>query len=167
MKFNTEVSPSTTPAPARESTAKHTVPLQGKMNDEEYRQILIDRIEKIDETKREIRALIHQTGIEARERGEFMDQRWLRRAKDKINNLTHERDDLRKVLHEVNDRIKQKRRATHGQPGLELAQEFVRVAKYHLPEDQFEKLLHESSVRLAEKETARTEMAEEKKKSAL
>jgi hypothetical protein len=79
----------------------------------DYRLVLIDLIAEIDKTKRDIKAQIHSSAITAKAERISVDQVWLRRAKDKIDHLTREREEVRKVLHTVNERIKEERRTAN------------------------------------------------------
>jgi hypothetical protein len=93
------------------------VPPQGAgQTDEAYRTALVDAIALIDKTKRDIKAQIHSAAITAKAEQCSIDQVWLRRAKDKIDHLTREREEVRHALGDVNRRIKDRRVASHGWP---------------------------------------------------
>ena len=121
-------------------------------SDEDYRLALIDQIAELDKTKRDIKAQIHSNAIRAKEERVSVDQVWLRRAKDKIDHLTREREEIRKVLHTVNERIKETRRAanrpaTESRPTIDAA--FRHVAREKLPPNLYDALLEEAHARLA------------------
>jgi len=117
------------------------VPRQGHdQTDEEYRQLLIDRIAWIDKTKRDIKAQIHQTALTAREQKASIDQGWLRRSKDKMDHLTREREEIRKALHTVNETVKQARRERSGHGPETVAQAFMRIAKLKLLPDVYDEI---------------------------
>ena len=121
--------------------------LKQGLSDEQYREELIRRIDEIDATKRDIKSQIHQRANQAKQRGRGINQAWLRRAKDKIDHLTRERADIRTELGDVNERIKELRRAHHGQAGETLAQEFMKAAKQELDPETFEAILDKAAPR--------------------
>lgn len=121
-------------------------------SDEDYRLALIEQIAELDKTKRDIKAQIHSNAIRAKEERISVDQVWLRRAKDKMDHLTREREEIRKVLHTVNERIKEARRtanrsASERRPTIDTA--FRHVAREKLPSDLYDSLLEEAHARLA------------------
>jgi len=118
-----------------------------ELSDEEYRQELIDEIDEIDATKRDIKSQIHHRANRAKQQGRGINQAWLRRAKDKIDHLTRERAEIRTELGDVNERIKELRRAHHGQAGETLAQEFMKTAKQELAPETFETILEKAALR--------------------
>jgi hypothetical protein len=125
------------------------VPVQAQGEpDEEYRQVLIDAIDLIDKTKRDIKAQIHSNAIRAKADRVSVDQVWLRRAKDKIDHLTREREEIRKALHTVNERIRDTHRAEHSQPKKDMGRIFMQVARETLPQDVYEGLLDEAAARM-------------------
>lgn len=69
---------------------------------------------------------------------------WLRRAKDKIDHLTREREEIRHALGDVNRRIKDHRVATHGRPKEPVAEAFMRLAKARLLPEVYEDLLQDA-----------------------
>ena len=71
--------------------------------------MLIQRIEQIDQLKREIKTQVHEANVRAHEEGRPRDRAWQVRAQDKDKHLTREREEIRKVLGEVNARRKQGR----------------------------------------------------------
>jgi len=76
-------------------TAHSAVPPQGAgQTDEAYRTVLVDSIALIDKTKRDIKAQIHSAAITAKAEQCSIDQVWLRRAKDKSDHLTREREEV-------------------------------------------------------------------------
>ena len=78
-----------------------------------------------------------------------MDQVWLRRAKDKIAHLTREREEVRKTLHTVNERIKDKRRNENQQKqGGNIHKVFVQVAQERLPPELYDSIIDEAAERL-------------------
>ena len=109
--------------------------------DDDYRLVLIDQIAEIDKTKRDIKRQIHSNAITAKAERISVDQVWLRRAKDKIDHLTREREEVRKALHTVNERIKDQRRAEHIEPKRDIAKVFMQVARERLPPDVYEGIL--------------------------
>jgi len=117
------------------------------LSDEEYREELIAEIDAIDATKRDIKSQIHHRANQAKQGGRGINQVWLRRAKDKIDHLTRERAEIRTELGDVNERIKELRRAHHGQAGETLAQEFMKAAKQDLDPETFEAILKKAALR--------------------
>lgn len=122
------------------------------MPDEERREMLIERIDEIDAAKRDIKSQIHHAALKSKEGGWGIDQRWLRRAKDRRDYFTEERAEVRNELHTVNERIKDKRRALQGQAGqanTSLAQEFMKAAQRYLDAEVFDEILDEASLKVA------------------
>lgn len=117
------------------------------LSDEEYREELIAEIDRIDATKRDIKSQIHHRANQAKQEGRGINQVWLRRAKDKIDHLTRERAEIRTELGDINERIKELRRAHHGQAGETLAQEFMKAAKQELDPETFEAILEKATLR--------------------
>ena len=117
------------------------------ISEEEYREELVQHIDEIDATKRDIKAQIHHRANQAKCQGRGISQVWLRRAKDKIDHLTRERADVRTELGDVNERIKERRRAHHGQADQTLAQEFMKAAKQELEPEVFEQILDKAALR--------------------
>ena len=117
------------------------------LSDEGYREELIAEIDRIDATKRDIKSQIHHRANQAKQEGRGINQVWLRRAKDKIDHLTRERAEIRTELGDVNERIKELRRAHHGQAGETLAQEFMKAAKQDLDPETFEAILKKAALR--------------------
>jgi len=117
------------------------------LSDEEYREELIAEIDQIDATKRDIKSQIHHRANQAKQEGRGINQVWLRRAKDKIDHLTRERAEIRTELGDINERIKELRRAHHGQAGETLAQEFMKAAKQELDPETFEAILEKATLR--------------------
>lgn len=121
------------------------VPPQGaRQTDEAYRAVLVDAIAFIDKTKRDIKAQVHSAAITAKAEKCGIDQVWLRRAKDKIDHLTREREDVRRALGDVNRRIKDCRIESHGRPKESIAEAFMRLAKVRLLPDVYEDLLRDA-----------------------
>jgi hypothetical protein len=119
--------------------------------DDVYRQALIDLIAEIDRTKRDIKGQIHSSAITAKAERVSVDQVWLRRAKDKIDHLTREREEIRKALHTVNERIKEGRRMANvprPRPPLTVPQAFVDVARERLPPDLYDGLMRDAVARM-------------------
>ena len=131
-------------------TPEPFLPVQSQdQSDEDYRQVLIGKIDEIDETKRDIKAQIHSNAIRAKAERVSVDQVWLRRAKDKIDHLTREREEVRKALHTVNERIKDKRRSENQQkPGGNIHKVFVQIAKERLPPELYDSIMDEAAERL-------------------
>jgi hypothetical protein len=126
-------------------TAQSAVPPQGAgQTDEAYRAVLVDAIALIDKTKRDIKAQIHSAAITAKAEQCSIDQVWLRRAKDKIDHLTREREEVRRALGDVNRRIKDRRVASHGRPKETIAEAFMRLAKARLLPEVYEDLLRDA-----------------------
>jgi hypothetical protein len=118
-------------------------------SDDDYRLVLINQIAEIDKTKRDIKGQIHSNAIRAKAERASVDQVWLRRAKDKIDHLTREREEIRKVLHTVNERIKEQRRAANKpQTKMTIQQAFMQVAKERLPLDLYDSLMNEAAERM-------------------
>ena len=118
-------------------------------SDDAYRLVLIDLIAEIDRTKRDIKGQIHSNAITAKAERVSVDQVWLRRAKDKIDHLTREREEIRKALHTVNERIRENRRAANRPTGsLTIHQAFMQVAKERLPLDLYDSLMDEAAERV-------------------
>jgi len=119
-------------------------------SDDDYRLVLIDLIAEIDKTKRDIKGQIHSNAIRAKAEKVSVNQVWLRRAKDKIDHLTREREEVRKVLHTVNERIKEQRRAANRpQPKAAMTFDaaFRQVAKERLPLDLYDELMDQAAKR--------------------
>ena len=131
---------------AVESPEMHSaVPPQGAgQTDETYRAVLVDAIAFIDKTKRDIKAQIHSAAITAKAEQCSIDQVWLRRAKDKIDHLTREREEVRHALGDVNRRIRDRRVASHGHPKETVAEAFVRLAKARLLPEVYEDLVQDA-----------------------
>ena len=121
------------------------VPPQGAgQTDEAYRIVLVDAIAIIDKTKRDIKAQIHSAAITAKAENCSIDQVWLRRAKDKIDHLTREREEVRRALGDVNRRIKDCRVASHGRPQEPVAEAFMRLAKARLLPEVYDDLMQDA-----------------------
>ena len=121
------------------------IPPQGAgQTDEAYRTVLVDAIALIDKTKRDIKAQIHSAAITAKAEQCSIDQVWLRRAKDKIDHLTREREEVRHALGDVNRRIKDRRMASHGRPRETVAEAFMRLAEARLLPEVYEDLLQDA-----------------------
>ena len=131
---------------ASESPETHSaVPPQGTgQTDEAYRAVLVDAIALIDKTKRDIKAQIHSAAITAKAEMCSIDQVWLRRAKDKIDHLTREREEVRHALGDVNRRIRDRRVASHGRPKETFAEAFMRLAKARLLPEVYEDLVQDA-----------------------
>lgn len=119
------------------------------MSDEEYREVLVQRMEEIDQNKRAIQAQIHSASNRAKESRTHIDQHWLRRAKDAMRHMTSEREEMRCLLGDLNARIKEERRKRNGLPAHNLAAEFMLVAQEHLPEEVFDAIRDQAAWRLA------------------
>jgi len=122
-------------------------------SDDDYRLVLIDLIAEIDKTKRDIKGQIHSNAITAKAERVSVDQVWLRRAKDKIDHLTRERDEVRKVLHTVNERIKENRRAANRskpKAAMTFDAAFRQVAKERLPLNLYDELADKAAERMKE-----------------
>jgi hypothetical protein len=119
-----------------------------EQTDDAYRLVLIAQIAEIDRTKRDIKAQIHSHAITAKEERLNINQVWLRRAKDKMDHLTREREEIRKALHTVNERIKESRRSAQRPKDKQtIHQVFMQVAKERLPLDLYESLMDEAGKR--------------------
>jgi len=131
---------------ASESPETHSaVPPRGAgQPDEAYRAVLVDTIALIDKTKRDIKAQIHSAAITAKAEQCSIDQVWLRRAKDKSDHLTRERDEVRRALGDVNRRIKDRRVASHGRPMETVTEAFMRLAKARLLPEVYEDLVQDA-----------------------
>ena len=105
---------------------------------------MVDAIALIDKTKRDIKAQIHSAAITAKAEQCSIDQVWLRRAKDKIDHLTREREEVRHTLGDVNRRIKDRRVAAHGRPRETVAEAFLRLAQARLLPEVYEDLLQDA-----------------------
>jgi hypothetical protein len=137
--------------PEPERATEPVIPLQPLgQSDEDYRQVLIDKIAGIDKTKRDIKAQIHSNAIRAKAEKVSVDQVWLRRAKDKMDHLTREREEIRKALHTVNEGIKDKRRAEHRPGGRRVAEAFLGVAKERLPPALYDEIMDEAAGRIVQ-----------------
>lgn len=148
MFLNRQPRPEPTNGSAPESVASVIPPQAPNQADDDYRPLLIDLIAGIDRTKRDIKAQIHSAAITAKAEKCSVDQVWLRRAKDKMDHLTREREEIRKVLHAVNERIRESRRAANRPPGkLTVHQAFMQVAKERLPPDLYDSLMDEAEER--------------------
>ncbi|HRZ13062.1 MAG TPA: hypothetical protein P5567_11485 [Kiritimatiellia bacterium] len=131
------------PAPPRpryrEDHERWTIP-EG-LPDEDLRELLIQRINEIDQTKREIKTQVHEANVRAHEEGLPRDRAWQVRAQDKDKHLTREREEVRRVLGEVNARLKQ------GRLDIAIAKAFVAVARKELPQEAFEGLMGMASAK--------------------
>ena len=105
---------------------------------------MVDAIALIDKTKRDIKAQIHSAAITAKAEQSSIDQVWLRRAKDKIDHLTREREEVRYALGDVNRRIKDCRVASYGRPRETFAEAFMRLAKVRLLPEVYEDLVQDA-----------------------
>ena len=103
--------------------------------DEDLRELLIQRINEIDQTKREIKTQVHEANVRAHEDGRPRDCAWQVRAQDKDKHLTREREEIRKVLGEVNARLKQ------GRLEIAIAKAFVAVARRELSSEVFGRVM--------------------------
>ena len=112
--------------------------------DEVYRTALVDAIALIDKTKRDIKARIHSAAITAKAEQCSIDQVWLRRAKDKIDHLTREREEVRHAFGDMNRRIKDRRVAAHGRPRETGTEAIIRLAKTRLLPEVYEDLLRDA-----------------------
>jgi hypothetical protein len=122
-------------------------------SDDDYRLVLIDLIAEIDRTKRDIKGQIHSNAITAKAERVSVDQVWLGRAKDKMDHLTREREEIRKVLHTVNERIRENRRAANTprpKVGMTFDAASRQVAKERLPLDLYDELADEAEKRMRE-----------------
>jgi hypothetical protein len=130
---------------ADSSATPSAVPPQGAgQTDEAYRAALVDAIALIDKTKRDIKAQIHSAAITAKAENCSIDQVWLRRAKDKIDHLTREREDVRHALGDVNRRIKDRHVASHGRPQETFAEAFMRLANARLLPEVYKDLVQDA-----------------------
>jgi hypothetical protein len=107
------------------------------LNDEELREFLIQRMNEVDEIKREIRLQIHSASNRAKASKAVIDQKWLRNAKGKIRHLTNERNDIRLELSKVNNRIKESNRKRNGNRIESMATAFMRTAKEMLDPEMY------------------------------
>ncbi|MBP7830719.1 MAG: hypothetical protein KA248_12465 [Kiritimatiellae bacterium] len=103
--------------------------------DEDLRELLIQRINEIDQIKREIKTQVHEANVRAHEEGRPRDRAWQVRAQDKDKHLTREREAIRKVLGEVNARLKQ------GRLEIAVAKAFVAVARKELSPEVFGRVM--------------------------
>jgi hypothetical protein len=122
-------------------------------SDDDYRLVLIDQMDEIDKTKREIKGQIHSRNIAARQSRTGVDQAWIRKAKDKIDHLTRERAEIRNDLHTVNERMKGKRKARNGQGTGTMAEEFLKAARRQLDPEVFDSILDDASLKVANKQS--------------
>ena len=150
MFFKRQPKPEPDERQVKEASPEPFLPVQSQdQSDEDYRQVLIDKIDEIDETKRDIKAQIHSNAIRAKAERVSVDQVWLRRAKDKIDHLTREREEVRKALHTVNERIKDRRRGENQQKqGGNIHKVFVQIAKERLPPELYDSIMDEAVERL-------------------
>ena len=121
------------PPKYREDHEPWTIP-EG-LPDEDLRELLIQRINEIDQTKREIKTQVHEANVRAHEEGRPRDRAWQVRAQDKDKHLTREREEIRKVLGEVNARLKQ------GRLEIAVAKAFVAAARKELSPEVFERIM--------------------------
>ena len=103
--------------------------------DEDLREMLVKRINDIDQIKREIKVQVHEANVRAHEEGRPRDRAWQVRAQDKDQHLTREREEIRKVLGEVNARLKR------GRLEIAVAKAFVAVARKELSPEVFERIM--------------------------
>lgn len=125
------------------------------LRDSELREWLKQKILELDETKRSIRDQIRQFSNEhlaPKTRSDFV---WLRKAKAKISFLVEEREELKRVLGDVNQRLKSARELLHShkRPNVRLAQIFMMLAEDKLNAELFRTLETEALSLLDEKGT--------------
>ncbi len=121
-----------------------------KMPDEVAREQIIQDIFRLDQTKREIRDQLRSASKEAKVEKRDIDQDWLHRAKRKIDMLTKERETLRSTLKEVNSRIRERRRRTHGVKDSSLASFFLAAAQELLDRETYERIEEIAALRAAQ-----------------
>lgn len=116
------------------------------MQDFELREWLKQKIVELDETKRKIRDQIRQFSSERVARKSREDFAWLRKAKAKVSFLIAEREELRGVLGDVNQRLKDTRKMINNasRPNMKLAQAFMMLAEEKLNDDIFRRLENEA-----------------------
>ena len=114
------------------------IPVPRHLSDSELREWLLDKMNEIDSIKRQIRDQLSRFSHETRNKTQH-DFIWVRKAKGKIGILTEERERLRKLLGDVNHRIKQYRitKNTRQRPSPELAQCFMMLAEELLDQDTY------------------------------
>lgn len=117
----------------REDHSPWTIP--SGLPDEDLRELLVKRINDIDQIKREIKVQVHEANVRAHEEGRPRDRAWQVRAQDKDKHLTREREEIRKVLGEVNARLKQ------GRLEIAVAKAFVAVARKELSPEVFGRVM--------------------------
>lgn len=112
------------------------------LQDFELREWLKQKILELDETKRKIRDQIRYFSNEQVSKKSREDFAWLRKAKAKISFLVAEREELRKVLSDVNQRLKETKKILNNtpRPDLKLAQAFMMLAEQKLNGEEFSKL---------------------------
>ena len=159
MFFRRRPSPEPAPEPAPEAEKERAGAREPEpflparvagQSDEDYRLALIDRIADIDRIKRDIKGQIHSNAITAKAERVSVDQVWLRRAKDKIDHLTREREEIRKTLHTVNELIRESRRAANRpreKPALTLDAAFRQAARERLPPELYDAVMAEAAAR--------------------
>ena len=155
MLFNRQPKPERDEPQIKDPAAEPFLPpvQAADQSDNDYRLVLIDLIAEIDRTKRDIKGQIHSNAIRAKAERVSVDQVWLRRAKDKMDHLTREREEIRKVLHTVNERIKDQRRAANKPKArMTIHQAFMQVAKERLPLDLYDSLIDEADERVSGQE---------------
>ena len=153
MFFKRQHAPEREERQVKDANPEPFLPVQAQNQpDEDYREALIDKIDEIDETKRDIKGQIHSNAIRAKAERVSVDQVWLRRAKDKIDHLTREREEVRKALHTVNERIKDRRRGENQRKqGGDIHGVFVQVAKERLPLELYDSIMDEAAERLRDR----------------
>ncbi len=116
------------------------------LRDTELREWLKQKIQELDETKRSIRDQIRQFSNERLARKTRSDFVWLRKAKAKISFLVEEREELRQLLGDVNQRLKTARELIHShkRPNIKLAQAFMMLAEDKLNGELFHALENEA-----------------------
>ena len=123
----------------REDHEPWTIP-QG-LPDADLRELLVKRIEQIDQIKREIKVQVHEANVRAHEEGRPRDRAWQVRAQDKDKHLTREREDIRMILGKVNARLKQ------GRLEIAIAKAFVAVARMELSPEVFGRFIEKARVK--------------------
>src|SRR5450756_2599879 len=81
--------------PAKEAPPAPLLPIHSQdLSEEEYRQVLLKRIDEIDKAKRDLKAQVKSKAVQAQEEHVIIDQDWLRGMKETIERLNVDREQV-------------------------------------------------------------------------
>jgi len=108
---------------------------KNKINLQRLKETLLDRVNEIDRIKRDIKVQITMAHEDWKAKVEDLDRVWLRKAKDKINHLTVERDTLTIIIGRINKQIKAFRRESNGRLDVSIESEFMNLVMDELGDE--------------------------------